>query len=129
MASARKQSQQIADLMKGIDIAMFTTVGPNGYLVSRPLSTQTAAFDGERVWFFVQGDSPKVEEIARHPKVNVAYASKERNTYLSVAGQARVFRDQARIDAMWSDALKAYFPRGRTDPNLMLLEVRVNTVE
>ncbi|QSX78864.1 pyridoxamine 5'-phosphate oxidase family protein [Lysobacter solisilvae] len=129
MASASKQTQQIVALMKGIDIAMFTTVGPDGYLVSRPLSTQTAEFDGERIWFFIQADSPKVEEIARHAKVNVAYASTQKNTYLSVAGRARVFRDQARIDSMWSDALKAYFPRGRTDPNLALLEVRVSTVE
>ena len=129
MANASKRTQQIAALMKGIDIAMLTTVGPAGYLVSRPLSTQTADFDGRRIWFFVQADSPKVAEIEAHPKVNVAYASSSRNTYLSVAGTARVFRDQARIDAMWNDALKAYFPRGRTDPNLALLEVAVSTVE
>lgn len=43
---------ELARLMKKIDIAMLTTTGPNGYLVSRPLSTQAAEFDGERVWFF-----------------------------------------------------------------------------
>ena len=129
MARAGKQVRQLAERMRDIDVAMLATVGPAGYLVSRPLSTQAAEFDGERVWFFVAGDSPKVEEIRRHPKVNLAYASKERNTYLSLAGDARVFRDQALIDAMWSDALKAYFPKGRTDPNLFLLEVAAHTIE
>lgn len=123
------QSRRLAELMEGIDIAMCTTLGPNGYPVSRPLSTQAAAFDGERVWFFVAADSPKVEEIRAHPKVNLGYVSHAKNTYVSLAGDARVYRDQARIDEMWSDALKAYFPRGRTDPNLALLEVMATSAE
>jgi len=123
------QSRRLAELMEGIDIAMCTTLGPNGYPVSRPLSTQAAAFDGERVWFFVAADSPKVEEIRAHPKVNLGYASHAKNTYVSLAGDARVYRDQALIDEMWSDALKAYFPRGRTDPNLALLEVMATSAE
>ena len=123
------QSRRLAELMEGIDIAMCTTLGPNGYPVSRPLSTQAAAFDGERVWFFVEADSPKVEEIRAHPKVNLGYVSHKDNTYVSLAGDARVYRDQALIDEMWSDALKAYFPRGRTDPNLALLEVMATSAE
>lgn len=123
------QSRRLAELMEGIDIAMCTTLGPNGYPVSRPLSTQAAAFDGERVWFFVAADSPKVEEIRAHPKVNLGYVSHAKNTYVSLAGDARVYRDQALIDGMWSDALKAYFPRGRTDPNLALLEVMATSAE
>jgi general stress protein 26 len=119
----------LAKLMQDIDVAMFTTTGPNGYLVSRPLSTQAAQFDGTRVWFFTAGDSPKVAEIRRHPKVNLAYASKDRNTYLSVVGDARVVRDQALIDRYWSDALKAFFPSGKDDPQLVLIEVSVRTVE
>ena len=123
------QSRRLAELMEGIDIAMCTTLGPNGYPVSRPLSTQAAAFDGERVWFFVEADSPKVGEIRAHPKVNLGYVSHKDNTYVSLAGDARVYRDQALIDAMWSDALKAYFPRGRTDPKLALLEVGATSAE
>lgn len=129
MATRKENTQRLAKLMEKIDIAMFTTVGKDGSLVSRPLSTQAAGFDGERVWFFTAADSPKVAEIRRHPKVNVAYASKDRNTYISAAGDARVHRDQARIDQFWTDALKAFFPEGRDDPNLALIEVRVRTVE
>ena len=127
--SSRQQAQLIAHMIEGIDIAMLTTVGKGGYLVSRPLSTQQAQFDGRRVWFFTEADSPKVAEIGRNPKVNLAYASKDKNTYVSLAGDASFSRDRARIDALWSDAMKAFFPRGKTDPNLLLLEVQVRTVE
>src|SRR5687768_139438 len=128
MASTKKRDQ-LRELMEGIDIAMFTTIGEDGFPVSRPLSTQEAEFDGKWLWFFVRKDTPKVREIARYPKVNVAYASKDRNVYLSVAGTAEVVDEQKKIDAFWNDALKAYFPRGRTDPNLVLIRVIVHTVQ
>jgi general stress protein 26 len=122
-------AQRLAKLVEKIDIAMFTTVGPGGYLVSRPLSTQAARFDGERVWFFVDAKSQKVEEIRRNRKVNVSYASQDRNTYLSLAGDARLDRDRARIESFWSDALKAFFPKGKDDPDLALIVVRPRTAE
>ncbi len=129
MAARNRKSETIAKLLEDIDVAMFTTVGADGYLVSRPLSTQKASFDGERVWFFVEADSPKVAEIRRHKQVNLAYASMDKNTYVSLAGDARVNRDKDKIEELWSDAYKAYFPKGRNDPNLALLEVQVRTVE
>ena len=129
MAKAHPTAQALAKLVEKIDIAMFTTVGPNGYLVSRPLSTQAASFDGERLWFFVDATSPKVDEIRAHPKVNVAYASQDRNTYVSLAGDATLVRDRARIASFWNDALKAFFPRGCDDPDLALIEVRPRTAE
>jgi len=129
MTTRKQQLEHLAKLMEKIDIAMLTTVGQGGYLVSRPLSTQAASFDGERVWFFTEADSPKVAEIRRHPRINVAYSSKDANTYLSAAGDARINRDQALIDRFWNDALKAFFPKGPQDPNLVLIEVALRTVE
>jgi general stress protein 26 len=126
---AGKPADTLGRLLEGIDIAMLTTVGSDGYLVSRPLSTQKSTFDGRHVWFFTEADSPKVAEIRRHPKVNLAYASKEKNTYVSLAGQASVNRDRALIDQFWNDAMKAFFPKGKDDPNLVLLEVEPRTVE
>jgi general stress protein 26 len=127
--SPSKTAALLGKLIEDIDIAMLTTVGADGDLVSRPLSTQRSQYDGRRVFFFTEGDSPKVGEIRRHPKVNLAYASKDKNTYVSVAGRARIFRDQALIDQFWNDALKAFFPKGKDDPNLVLLEVEPRTVE
>lgn len=129
MAARKQEVATLAKLMKKIDIAMLTTVGKGGYLVSRPLSTQTVEFDGERIWFMTEADSPKVAEIRRHPKVNVAYSSKDANTYISAAGDARARRDQGLIDAFWNDAMKAFFPKGKDDPNLTLIEVHVRTIE
>lgn len=129
MATQQQEIESLAKLMKKIDVAMLATVGKGGYLVSRPLSTQTAQFDGKRIWFMTEADSPKVAEIKRNGKVNVAYSSKDASTYISAAGDAVVRRDQALIDAFWNDAMKAFFPKGKDDPNLTLIEVNVRTIE
>lgn len=129
MSAARTKRDRLRKLIEGIDIAMFTTYGESGFPVSRPLSTQEAEFDGEMLWFFVRRSSAKIGEIARNPKVNVSYASKDRNVYISVAGRAALVDDEAKIDELWSDAHKAWFKRGRNDPDLGLLGVKVATVE
>ncbi|UNK42736.1 pyridoxamine 5'-phosphate oxidase family protein [Luteimonas sp. S4-F44] len=128
-SKAEEDAKTIASLIDDIDITMFTTVARGGALVSRPLSTQKAQFDGERIWFFVAADSPKIDEIARNPNVNLAYASQRRNTYVSVSGRARVSDDRTKVVAFWNDALKAYFPGGIDDPNLALVEVEAHTAE
>ena len=128
-SKAAQDAEMLATLIEDIDITMFTTIGAGGYLVSRPLSTQKAQFDGERVWFFVSADSPKIAEIRKNKKVNLAYASKSKNTYVSMAGDARVNNDRAKIEAFWNDGMKAYFPKGIDDPKLALLEVQVRTAE
>jgi general stress protein 26 len=115
MADTRAEHiAQLAELIKDVEVAMFTTTGVDGRLYSRPLATQQVAFDGD-LWFVITGDSPKVAEIALDPRVNVAYASPSKNTYVSVAG-ARVVDDRAKIEELWSPAMKLFFPVARMTP-------------
>ncbi|HEL7630316.1 TPA: pyridoxamine 5'-phosphate oxidase family protein [Stenotrophomonas maltophilia] len=119
---------QLAELIKDVEVAMFTTVGVDGRLYSRPLGTQQVAFDGD-LWFATAADSPKVAEIALNPRVNVAYASTSKNTYVSVAGNARIVDDRAKVEALWSPAMKLFFPGGKDDPNLRLIHVQAELAE
>lgn len=119
---------QLAELIKDVEVAMFTTTGVDGRLYSRPLSTQHASFEGD-LWFVITADSPKVAEIALDPRVNVAYASSSKNTYVSVAGRARIVDDRAKIEELWSPAMKLFFPGGKEDPNLRLIQVRAESAE
>lgn len=129
MADTRAEHiAQLADLIKDVEVAMFTTTGVDRRLYSRPLATQQVTFDGD-LWFVITADSPKVAEIALDPRVNVAYASPSKNTYVSVAGRARVVDDRAKIEALWSPAMKLFFPGGKDDPNLRLIQVRADSAE
>lgn len=128
MTDHQDHIQQLGELIKDARIAMFTTVSAQGRLVSRPLGTQEVAFDGD-LWFATGRDSGKVEEIQADPRVCVAYANPSKNTYVSVSGAASIVTDRARIDDLWSPAMKIFFPDGKDDPNLVLIRVDAETAE
>lgn len=128
MSNRSDHIRQLAELIDDVDVAMLTTVTPDGRLVSRPLGTQEVEFDGD-LWFATGYDSGKVAEIEANPHVNVSYASMKKNTYVSVCGRASLVRDRAKIDELWSPAMKIFFPEGKDDPNLCLLRVEAESAE
>ncbi len=119
---------KLNSLIKDIDIAMMTTIEPDGSLRSRPMSTQQSESDGD-LWFFSYHNTAKVDELERDRRVNLSYSSGDKNTWISVSGTANVVHDRAKMDELWSPILKAWFPDGVEDPNLALLKVEVEQAE
>ena len=128
MTDHKTNIQHLASLIKDVEIAMLTTIQADGKLVSRPLGTQQVEFDGD-LWFATSAESEKVAEIKANPRVNVAYASAGKNTYVSVSGEASIVADRAKIDELWSPAMKLFFPEGKDDPKLRLIRVRAESAE
>jgi general stress protein 26 len=57
-----QEIEHLTRLIRGIKVAMFTTVCADGSLHSRPMATQEAFLDCS-LWFFTRLDAPKVNEI------------------------------------------------------------------
>ena len=129
MTTHRDESiQKLAGLIHDIEVAMVTTEDDQGELRSRPMATQKTQFDGT-LWFFTYDSSPKVAELRSHEKVNVSYSDPRGQRYVSVSGIARITRDPDRVRKLWSPALKAWFPQGKDDPAISLIEVEVQKAE
>jgi general stress protein 26 len=124
----REAIEKLRELMKGIDIAMLTTVDEDGTLRSRPMGTQEAEFDGD-LWFITSVDTGKVPEINKERQVNVSYADPRSHRYVSVSGRANVINDKAKVEEFWSPIYKAYFPEGKDDPKLRVIKVTVEKAE
>lgn len=120
--------RRVHDLIKDINIAMLTTIRPDGSLHSRPMATQQTEFDGE-LWFFTSDDSLKVDELKAHSAVNVSYAEPSKNRYVSISGTAMLVRDRKMAEELWNPMYKAWFPKGLDDPQLALLRVDVEEAE
>ena len=120
--------EKFQSLVKDIKMAMLTTIAPDGSLRSRPMATLSTEFDGD-LWFFTSDDSPKVDEIVDDQHVGLAYASFDKQEYVSVSGTAGIVRDPDRARQLWTPAAKAWFPEGPEDPHLVLLRVRVTSIE
>ncbi len=117
-------------LIHDMRFGMLTTRHADGVLHSRPLTTQNRKLDeGASLWFFVALSGEPARDVKADPMVNVSYASPEKDCYVSVSGQARIVDDAERKKALWSASAKAWFVGGLEDPDLGLLEVRIDRAE
>ena len=120
--------EKLYELIGEIGIAMLTTAGADGALRSRPMATQVAKTGGH-LWFFTAADAGKVDEIQHEHHVNVSYAAPGSDRYVSVCGVANVVHDGAKIKKLWQPSMRPWFPEGPEDPNLALLDVRIEEAE
>ena len=119
---------KLGALIKGIKVAMMTTIESDGTLRSRPMATQPTEFDG-RLWFFTRADSSKVAEIGQCHEVNLSYADPSKERYVSVSGTSQLVRDEAKAKELWNPLYKAWFPKGLDDPESALLRIDVSKAE
>jgi len=127
--SNSKNVKKLGEMIEDIEVAMLTTIGPDGVLHSCPMMTQEGEFDGE-LWFFTKRNTLKTANIEHEPKVNVVYSEPEDQVYVSITGRAEVVvDDRAKVDELWTPAHKLWFDGGKEDPQLCLIRVDVESAE
>ena len=114
--------------IKDIRYAMLTTMDDDGTLTSRPMTTPQKEFAGS-LWFFTSRSSPPAVAIAKDGTVGVQYTDHGDDIYVSLSGDARLEHDRARMEALWSPMVKAWFPQGLDDPDLVMIRVDVHKAE
>ena len=120
------------DLVESIEVAMLTTRRADGLLVARPMATQARAA-GADLWFVTAKGSPKLQEIAGDPHVNLSYYKDRTREWISVAGTARIVTERAKIHELYRPDWRAWFEDkggaengGPDDPRLTLIGVDIN---
>jgi general stress protein 26 len=118
--------QRLQELLEGFDNAMLVTRTADDRMRGRPMAVADARQDGV-LYFATPIDSPKVDELLKDPRVCVCLQNRSR--YVSITGSARLITERALIDRLWSEAWNVWFPGGREDPALCLLEVEPEEAE
>lgn len=117
--------EHLLRLLEKFDTAMLVTRAMSGEIRSRPMAIVDREPSGD-LWFITSPDA-KVDEVQANPNVNVALQGKD--TYISVSGRAQVVRDQTKIDEIWEEPYKVWFPEGKDDPNIILIRVTADEGE
>lgn len=127
--SAREKLEHFHELIEGIEVALMTTVSPDGSLVSRPMATQKHTDNG-KLWFMTNAESHKLDDLASDARVNLSYYKDRTREYVSVSGEARVTQDRAKIRELYQADWKAWLGKvddvrdgGPDDPRIALIEV------
>jgi general stress protein 26 len=122
LVSDPTQTQKFHDLLSKFKTAMLVTHTGGGDLRARPMAIAQVE-PNCRVWFFTGVESGKVHEIETDTHVSVV-CQRDRDIYLSLSGLATLSRDRAKIDELWTEELKTWFPKGKEDPNVGLMAVQ-----
>jgi general stress protein 26 len=114
--------EKFRELMREFDDAMLVTMSAEGQLRARPLQIVAHNQDAsDDLWFVTALDSEKVEEIGKQPRVAVTLADGKR--FLSISGEARAIVDTAKIEAMWQESWRLWFPNGPMGGGIALIQV------
>jgi general stress protein 26 len=120
--------ERLRKMIKNVKYALLTTSAQDGTLHSRPLTTLDWEFDGV-AWFLVARQSRLADEVGAIPEVNLAYASPEDDTFVSLAGRAEVQQNPTRAKELWNRWAEMFFPDGPGSPEVGVLRVDVRSAE
>lgn len=114
------------DLWKKMADSPFLMVGPaDGSAHSEPLTAQLDEDQVDTLFFFIGRDN----RVANAGKVMAQFVSKGHDFFACMSGSARINDDRALIDKLWNNQVEAWFPQGKDDPNLALLQVDIDSAE
>jgi general stress protein 26 len=127
--TASNKIDELYDLIKGIETAMFTTRRVTGQLVSRPMATQDRIEDAD-LWFVTNTETHKLDDLKLDPHVNCSYYNNRTHEWVSVAGLARVTKNKTKIRQLYKEDWKTWFgdaggdrDGGPNDPRIAIILV------
>lgn len=118
--------KRLEELIGHFHAAMLVTHAGDGRLRARPLSLAKEHENGV-LYFATSSSSPKVGELEQNPSVVVTLQDSRR--YVSISGTARINRNPTLVDRLWSETWKLWFPKGKDDPELCIVEVTPHEAE
>ena len=117
---------RVWDLMEKISFCMLATWN-GSELRSRPMDARVRRKEN-LIYFLTDIRHQKDDEIARYPKLNLAFADTDAMKYVSLSGEAEMSNDRAKIKELWEPTAKAWWDSA-DNPNIRVLKVRPTIAE
>jgi general stress protein 26 len=124
---SKDDHSKLVELLKQFSTAMLVTHESDGRLRARPMAIAQVE-DSGKLWFLSGEDTAKVHEIIKDTRVHLTL-QKDRAVYLSINGHATLIHDRSKVDELWNETFKVWFPDGKSDPSLVLISVEPEDAE
>lgn len=126
--AARMAEKTLADLaehMRGIEVAMFTTPTENGKVASRPMRNNgDVTYEGTS-YYFTKEDTRTVNDLRASGEVSLIFVGKD-EFWLAVEGKGVVIRERSAMEAHWSESMAQWFEEGLETSGLVMIEVKAD---
>lgn len=113
---------QLKKMVEEVKFCFFITDLKNKKGTSSTIMTAQQVDDEGNIWFFSGADSDRNKDIKAHKKVQLYFASPEKNAYLAVNATATIVMDKAKIKELWSPLVAVWFKDGMEDQNISLIK-------
>jgi general stress protein 26 len=118
--------RHLTEVLDSFDTAMLVTLDASGVPRARPLSIAQRESDGT-LWFLTSQQTGQVLDIRDDRRVAVVLQAPRR--FASLCGAATLVDDRARIEALWREAWRPWFPSGPKDPSIVVVRIEVHSAE
>ncbi|WP_312089550.1 pyridoxamine 5'-phosphate oxidase family protein [Chryseobacterium sp.] len=119
--NSREAAKKIKELSEKAKFCMFCTELDTVPINTRPMGLQETDEDGN-LWFISSDTSNKNFHIKDDDRVQLLFMNNSDSEYLSVFGNATIYKDRATIEDKWSPMANAWFD-GKEDPNVSIIKV------
>lgn len=125
--SSPEHKKKIWNLIKDVKVGMLS-IEEQGAIHARPMHLVQKDYDG-KIWFFTRRDAEKVDELKSGRNVCLTFSDPSNDIYVSMSGKATLSFDKTLIEKFWNPFVGAWFENGKEDPNVALLEIKINSGE
>jgi general stress protein 26 len=122
-----ENKQKLWSLIQPLKTGFLVTY-TDGHFEARPMHLVQSEFI-DKLYFFSNVHSSKASELQANPNVCLTFGCPKAQTYVSLAGTAVINQDPALIEELWNPFVAAWFPKGKSDPAVGLIEVSITQAE
>jgi general stress protein 26 len=127
--SSPEHKQLIWNLIKDIKFGMLVTSEVDGgSLRSRPMTLVQDDYDGT-LYFYSSKHDGKAFEIERDRDICITFSDPAGQIYVSLSGKANLTTDSELIERYWNKYVDAWYPEGKEDPTLAMIEIKIESGE
>lgn len=125
--ASTEQREHLLKLLRQFPTAMLITHAGGDCLRARPMAIAEITEEGV-VWFITGLDTAKAHEIETDTRVHLV-CQNEHSAYLSMSGTGNLVNDRAKVAEVWQEPFKVWFPKGKDDPDIVLIRVKLEQGE
>ena len=118
--TATEQRTRLREILDDAGTVMLVTHDRSGTSHIRPMAVAQVDEEGT-IYLSTSIKTAKIAEIEADPRVDLVFQGKVQ--FATVSGKAAISHDRALINELWKESWKLWFPKGKDDPDLVILVV------
>ncbi len=122
---ADKTLADLAEHMRGIEVAMFTTKTEGEKVAARPMRNNGDVTYAGTSYYFTNEDTRTISDLKASDEVSLVFVGKEQ-FWLAVEGTGSIIRDRDLMKEHWAESMAQWFKDGLETPGLVMIEVKAS---